>query len=196
MIFSLKRHRKLIFIVLFIITQLLSIRAGKYFVFVTLIFFITLFFFLKPKFNKYILFGFLLSFLLCVRGILNGNLFVNILEDFLIFTPILSSFLLEKNLFVDLEKSLAKYFVKSLFILIPLGVLIYIYMDYNVTSFGLDRFNYNPDIKFEFFSPIIPFLFAPYLIFYYRDFNNTEKFLMIQITMLNKIFIKNYIFFL
>lgn len=173
-----KSNNVLFFVIIFIISQILNIRAGKYFVFVSFIFFISLFIFFKPKFNKYVLIGFILSICLCIRGLINGNYLLDILNDFLIFTPILISFLLNKNVFQDLEYYLTKYLTKSLVILIPLGIIIYKYMEYDITDIGLSRFNYNEEILLEYFSPIMAFLFAPYLVFYFNTFTKFEKILL------------------
>ncbi len=174
-----KKNKPLLLFILLIITQLFHIRAGKYYVFVTLIFFISLFFLYKPKFNSYILFGFLISLFLTIRGLLNGNLILDILNDFLIFSPILISFLYKKDIFLYVENNIINIFTKSLICLIPLGILIFKYMEYDFTDVGLSRFNFNEDVILEYFSPIMPFLFAPYLVFYYEKLNKNQKYLLL-----------------
>ncbi|MDC1455972.1 hypothetical protein N8351_00225 [Flavobacteriaceae bacterium] len=51
-------------------------------------------------------------------------------------------------------------------------------MDYGVGSINTVRFNYNDNIKFEFFAPIMPFLFAPYLVFFFDKLKKNLKFLI------------------
>ncbi len=162
-------------LVLLIIITILSIRSGKYTYLSNIIFFASLFLIYKPSISYIFIFYLQFSLLLIVIGILNNNNFTDIISDFISFTPIILLFFLNSNILKDLNQRLPSFLANALYILIPISILIYGYMDYKPGSFETARFIYNEDTKLHLMGPIIPLSHAPYLVFYIDYLNRNQK---------------------
>ena len=79
-------------LVLLIIITILSTRSGKYTYLVNIVFFASLFLIYKPSISYIFIFYLQFSLLLSLIGLLNNNNIVNIISDFISFTPIILLF--------------------------------------------------------------------------------------------------------
>lgn len=161
-----------------LLSGLLLVRSGKYTVYVNLIYFVLLTVFYKIKFTTVSFVYSFYFFLLLLIGIYNYNDFDSILEDIFSFWPLIILFI-NGDFKEYLKKNLFKYLVNSLFWLFPISILIFKYMEYGIGSIVTTRFDYNESTNFELFAPIIPILFAPYLIFYFDTYNRSQKIIVI-----------------
>ena len=155
-------------------------RAGNYFQFFIVFFYIIILLVCKFRYNVFLFLWLLFSFSLTILGIFNGNNLIWVLFDFLIFSPIFVSALMYNSDYLQFENSILNIFLKSLKYLIFLGIIIYFYMGYKPASFSGGRFNLNDSVHLAYFSPIMPFLFVPYMIVMYDKINrSSRKYLLI-----------------
>ena len=184
--FSQHDSRFLLSLLLFII--LLSIRSGKYTYIVNILFFISLFIYYRPVLSKIFLRIFLFTSFLTISGIISGNQFISIAGDFVIFSPLMLLFFYNRQINNDLITRLPNFLANSLFIMIPISIAIFVYMDYKPGSMLIGRFNYDVSTKLHLLAPIIPLTSAPYLIFFLDKLNKKQELLihcsMISITLL------------
>jgi hypothetical protein len=175
-----KIKQSYLLVFLFLIFQTILIRAGNYFHLFIIFFYVLILLFCKFRYNLFFSLWLFFSFFLTLLGIFNGNNIVWIIFDFLIFSPIFLSALMYKINYIQFESSFLNIFSKSLKYLVPLGVIIYFYMGYKPATFNSNRFNLNESIHLAYFSPIMPFLFVPFMILMYDKINvgNRRYFLM------------------
>ena len=175
-IFSRKNSSFLLLLLLFILV--LSIRSGKYTYLVNSLFFLILFITIKIRFSIHTFYYLLLFGILTIYGIILGNDYASIIEDIFSFSPLILLFIERPKFKLDLKNRLPYFLVKSLYFLIPLSLLIFNYMDYQIGGLSTKRFDYNDSSKMHLFAPILPILFAPTLLFYYDIFNKKQRFLV------------------
>ena len=118
----------MLFLLLFIL--LLTIRSGKYTYIVNSLFFIALFLTYRVRFSVHTFCYFLLFGFLTIWGFIFGNDITSIAEDILSFSPLILLFIEKKNFELDLKKRLPIYLVNSLYFMIPVGIIIFIFMGY------------------------------------------------------------------
>jgi hypothetical protein len=175
-------HRSLdnskLLVALLIIINLLSVRSGKYTYIVNLIFFISLFVFYKPMLTNISSIFLTVSCYLALNGIIEGNKFNYILEDFLTFSPLIYLILFKERLMYSLQKKLIINLANSLYIMLPISIVIYLYMDYSPATILTDRFSYNINTNFHTFSPVIPLVYSPILIFFLHELKIYQKFIV------------------
>ena len=165
-------------IFLTILFGLLTVRSGRYTIYVNLIYFFILFVSFNKKFSKISLLYFTYFLFLLALGLLNNNNINSILEDIFSFWPLILFFFTSK-IKNELKINFHNYLANSLYYLLPLCLVIFNYMDYGIGSIITKRFNYDSSTNFELFAPIIPIIFAPYLIFYFKNFNRNKKLVII-----------------
>lgn len=163
-LFSRYDSRFLLFLLLF--TILLTIRSGKYTYIVNILFFISLFIYYRPALSKMFLRIFVFTFFFTMWGVISGNKFTSIVEDVVIFSPLILLFFYNGHINKDLITRIPNFLANSLFIMLPLSLIIFIYMDYAPGSMLVGRFNYDTSTKLHLFAPIIPLACAPYLVFF------------------------------
>lgn len=166
----------MLFLLLFIL--LLTIRSGKYTYIVNSLFFIALFLTYRVRFSVHTFYYFLLFGFLTIWGFIFGNDITSIAEDILSFSPLILLFIEKKNFELDLKKRLPIYLVNSLYFMIPVGIIIFIFMGYQVGGLETKRFDYDESTKLALFGPILPFIFAPTLVFFFDIFNKKQKILV------------------
>ena len=166
----------MLFLLLFI--MLLTIRSGKYTYIVNSLFFIALFLTYRVRFSVHTFSYFLLFGFLTIWGFIFGNDITSIAEDILSFSPLILLFIEKKNFELDLKKRLPIYLVNSLYFMIPVGIIIFIFMGYQVGGLETKRFDYDESTKLALFGPILPFIFAPTLVFFFDIFNKKQKILV------------------
>lgn len=166
----------MLFLLLFIL--LLTIRSGKYTYIVNSLFFIALFLTYRVRFSVHTFYYFLLFGFLTIWGFIFGNDLTSIADDILSFSPLILLFIEKKNFKLDLKKRLPIYLVNSLYFMIPVGIIIFIFMGYQVGGLETKRFDYDESTKLALFGPILPFIFAPTLIFFFDIFNKKQKLLV------------------
>jgi hypothetical protein len=71
-----------------------------------------------------------------------------------------------------------KLFADSMFFLIPLSVFFYFYMGYEFGNMYSQRFNYTNSTALSVFSPMVPIMGAPYLIFFSNKLNVRQNILV------------------
>ena len=166
----------MLFLLLFI--MLLTIRSGKYTYIVNSLFFIALFLTYRVRFSVHTFSYFLLFGFLTIWGFIFGNDITSIAEDILSFSPLILLFIEKKNFELDLKKRLPIYLVNSLYFMIPVGIIIFIFMGYQVGGLETKRFDYDESTKLALFGPILPFIFSPTLVFFFDIFNKKQKILV------------------
>lgn len=174
--FSRKDSRLIIFLMILILVLL--VRSGKYTYLVNALFFGTLTFYYSPYLTKLTARYFAVFIFFTFWGIIRGNNLIYIIEDLFSFAPIILLFIEKPQIRNDIDKRLPIYLANSLIFLIPISCLIYVYMGYSFGSIDVSRFNYNQEIKMALMGPIIPLLFAPYLVFYSESFNKKQLYLV------------------
>jgi len=174
--FSSKNSKLILFLLLLI--SILSIRSGKYTSIVNILFFGGLFFYYRIVLTTHSLRYFALIIFFTIWGIIHGNNYDSIIEDVLSFSPIILLFIEKQSIKVDLDKRLSGYLANSLLFLIPISFLIFKYMNYGVGTMLTTRFNYDESTKLALFAPIIPILFAPYLLFFFEGLNKKQRYLI------------------
>jgi hypothetical protein len=176
-IFSRKDSSFMLF--LLIVILLLTIRSGKYTYIVNSLFFIAMFLTYRVRFSVHTFCYFLLFGFLTIWGFFFGNDFTSIAEDILSFSPLILLFIEKKNFVeLDLKKRLPIYLVNSLYFMIPVGIILFILMDYQVGGLETKRFDYDESTNLALFGPILPFIFAPTLVFFFDIFNKKQKLLV------------------
>jgi hypothetical protein len=172
-IFSRKNSSFILFLLLFILV--LSVRSGKYTYLVNSIFFITLFFTYKTRITVHAFYYLLLIGILTIWGIILGNDYISIIEDVFSLSPLILLFIEKEKFKLDLKNRLPFFLVNSLYFLIPLSLLIFNYMDYQIGGLSTKRFDYNVATKLSLFGPILPIIFGPTLIFFIDLYNKKQK---------------------
>lgn len=162
-------------LVLLIIITILTIRSGKYTYLVNIVFFASLFLIYKPSISWIFIFFLQFSLLLSLIGLLYNNNIINIISDFISFTPIILLFFYDSNILNDITQRFPSFLANALYILIPISIVIYMYMDYKPGSFEIARFIYNQDTKLNLMGPIMPLSYAPYLVFYTDHLDMKQK---------------------
>ena len=174
--FSNKNSKLLLFLLIFI--SILSIRSGKYTPIVSILFFIGLFFFYRPVLTNTFLRFFAVIIFLTFWGAIRGNDFNSIIEDLMSFSPLILLFISNQSIKSDLNARLPIYLANSLLFLLPLSLVIFKYMDYGIGNMNTVRFAYDESTNLAFFSPVVPLLFAAYLVFFFDKLNKRQKWLI------------------
>ena len=177
------RNNSIALLSLLIFITILFIRSGNYSYIVNIIFFGVLFFYYRKVLTAHTLGYFFIIGVLTFWGIIHSNSYISIIEDIMIFSPFFLLIMERKTIRMDLKTTLPEFLANSLIVLIPFSFLIFFYMDYGIGSLESGRFNYNKEIKFEYFAPITPIIFAPYLIFFFDTYNKKQK-LLVHISMI------------
>ncbi len=162
-------------VLLFLFFQTILMRAGNYFHFFIIFFYFIILLFCKFRLNLFLFIWLFFSLYLIVLGVFNGNDIVWIIFDFFIFSPIYLSASMYKIDYVHFENVFLNVFSKSLKYLVPLGVIVYFYMGYKPATFNSNRFNLNESIHLAYFSPIMPFLFVPFMILMYDKISQSNR---------------------
>jgi len=160
---------------LFLLIQILLIRAGDFFQYFVILFYLIVLIFCKFHWNIFLIYWMFISFILSFVGLINGNNFIWILFDFFVLSPILISALIYRINFSKFEKVFIEVFSYSLKYLFYFGLFIYVYMDYKPATISSSRFNFNESVHLAYFSPIMPFLFVPFLIFLYKKISIPKR---------------------
>jgi hypothetical protein len=173
-----QKNKSVMILFLLLLVSIVSLRSGGYTNVVNMLFFSSLLIFYRIRLTVYSHIYFLVFSFYTLFGIIRGNNFDSVLEDILSFVPFILLFIENQSVKKDLRINLSRYLSNSLYIMIPVSILIFNYMDYSFGTMSTARFDYDERTKLLLFAPIIPLLYAPFLIFYSDNLTLKQKILV------------------